>query len=316
MLKIPRRIWRYARAVAPDVAKTPLDLLYAYRGRNVERLLLTVGYNRSGSSLLGALLTAHPEMVVSHELYLLQRLQDLRCVPTPSLKGRAVRLILERDREFQRLGRIAGSGYSYSMNSVSSMNSTNGLWQGRHTRLRLIGDKGSTNVARILGDRRVEELNQLRQRVRLPVRFLFTNRNPYDVVASRRIHTARASLARCPSRDYTPADSERVEVAEEDLRWFLGISENLSSVFATLPKEDVLPMRYEDFIASPREKLCEICAFLGVSRDERHLDECAAFTFPTPHQTRRKVRWTEDQTTQIAAAIAKYPWLAGYDFHT
>lgn len=219
-----------------------------------------------------------------------------------------MRLLLERDREFHRNGRIGYGGYSYAVH---------GLWQDSRSGLRVIGDKGSVNVTLLLAKCPMEELNKLR-RIRLPVRFLFTIRNPYDVIASRRIRTwGEHAAVRLPAlRDYTPADSERVEVPEEDLHWFLGVSENLSSVLAVLPKEDVLPMRHEEFIASPREKLCQICAFLGVSRDERYLDRCADFTFPTPHWTRRKVRWTENQIADIAAAIAKYPWLDGYDFHT
>ena len=302
-----RGIWHRTRPVAAAVVKTPFDLLYAYRARDVERLLLTIGYNRSGSSLLGQLLTAHPEVVVSHDLYLLEKLHDLRFVPTPSLKGRATRLVLEQDREFHRKGRVGESDYPYAVN---------GLWQGKHARLRAIGDKGSVNVTRWLGERRMRQLEVLR-RVRLPVRFLFTIRNPYDMVASRRIHRCgEYAAARTPAlRDYTPTDAERVAVCEEDLGWFLRVSENLSKILSAVPKADVLPMRHEEFIASPREKLCEICTFVGVGRNREHLDACADFTFPTPHRTRRKVRWSEDQVNQIAAAIAKFPWLAGYDFH-
>jgi len=42
-----------------------LDLFYAYKGRTIEHYLLFIGYNRTGSSLLGHFLDVHPEMVVS-----------------------------------------------------------------------------------------------------------------------------------------------------------------------------------------------------------------------------------------------------------
>ena len=305
-MKTVKRIMRYARAVAPDAARTALDPLYAYRGRNVERLMLTIGYNRSGSSLLGQLLNAHPEIVVAHELYLLQKLRALRFVPTPSARGRATRLILERDREFERERSRLQSGYSYAVN---------GLWQGRYSRLRVIGDKGSPSAAREIGTHGTECLDELR-RARLPARFLFTVRNPYDIIASRVLNASRrldnADIP--PLRDYAPTDSERIAVSEENVRWFIDLSENLSRALAALREEDVLPTRYEDFIASPRESLRQICAFLGVSEDERYLDACAAFTLQNPNRTRLKVRWTDAQIARIADAIEKYAWLAGYNF--
>ena len=301
-----KRIRSYVRNVAPDAARTALDPLYAYRGRDVERFMLTIGYNRSGSSLLGQLLNAHPEIVVAHELYILQKLRDLRFVPTPSRRGRAARLILERDREFERERSRRQSGYSYAVS---------GLWQGGYSRLRVIGDKGSPSAARMMGLRGAECLDELR-RARMPARFLFTVRNPYDVVASRALNRSRKLDGGDvpPLRDYAPTDSERARVSEENVRWFIDVSENLSRALAAPPKEDVLTARYEEFIASPKENLRQICAFLAVSEDEDYLDACAAFTLRDQSRTRLKVRWTDAQIAQIAAAIEKYPWLAGYDF--
>ena len=305
-MKTVKRVWRYIRAVAPEAARTPLDPLYAYRGRNVERFMLTIGYNRSGSSLIGQLLNAHPEIVVAHELYILQKLRALRFVPTPSARGRAARLILERDREAGRAS-YRQSGYSYAVG---------GLWQGRYSRLRVIGDKGSVNSVAMLGTHGTKYLDGLRRRARLTSRFLFTIRNPYDVIASRTLNRMRvyggADIP--PLRDYAPDDSERARVSEESVRWFTDLSESLSRALAALPEEDVLPVRYEDFIASPRESLSRICAFLGVSGDEDYLDACAAFTLPDASRTRLKVRWTDRQIAQIADAIEKRAWLSGYDF--
>lgn len=303
-----RRAWRHARAVAPQAVRTPLDTLYARKGRNVERFLLTIGYNRSGSSLIGQLLNAHPEVVVAHELYILQKLRALRFVPTPSRRGRAARLILERDREAERETAYRQSGYSYALN---------GLSQGKYSRLRVIGDKGSSNAVNELAARGTEELERLRlRRDRMPARFLLTLRNPYDVVAARTLNALRDSADSDipPLRDYAPADSERPPVREEDVRWLLALSENISRVLPALPKEDVLTARYEEFVAAPKETLRRICAFLGVSEDENYLDACAAFTLPTQHRTRLKARWTDCQADRIAAAIAEYPWLSGYGF--
>ena len=306
-MKTVKRAWRCIRAVAPEAARTPLDPLYAYKGRNVERLMLMIGYNRSGTSLLGQMLNAHPEIVVSHNLYILQKLRALRFIPTLSQRGRLARLIIEKDRQAARES-YRESGYSYAVS---------GLWQGRRSRLRVIGDKGAVNaVAALSAAWGSREVDRIRRRARLPARVLFTIRNPYDIIASRDLNRSRdldgADIP--PLRDYAPADSERAAVSEEGVRWFIDMSENLSRALAALPREDVLPMRYEDFIASPKENLRQICAFLNVSEDERYLDACAAFTLRDQSLTRLKVRWTDAQIAQIADAVGKYAWLAGYNF--
>ena len=306
-MKAVKRAWRGIRAVAPEAARTPLDPLYAYKGRNVERLMLMIGYNRSGTSLLGQLLNAHPEIVVSHNLYILQKLRALRFIPTLSQRGRLARLIIEKDREAGRAS-YRESGYSYAVR---------GLWQGKHSRLRVIGDKGAVNaVAALSAAWGPRALDRIRRRARLPVRVLFTVRNPYDIIASRALNRSRdldgADIP--PTRDYAPAASERADVSEEGVRWFIALSENISRVLAIFPEEYILPTRREDFIASPKENLRQICAFLSVSEDEHYLDACAAFTLRDESLTRLKVRWTDAQIAQIADAIEKYPWLAGYSF--
>lgn len=305
-MKTLKQILNYARSVAPQVVRTPLDPIYAYRGRNVERFLLTIGYNRSGSSLLGQLLNAHKEIVIS-TMFLLRQLRALRFVPTLSQKGRVMRLILQRDRRTAREESYREACYSYAIN---------GLWQERYSRLRVIGNKSSADHSILLGMSGTKDLNRLRRCVRLPVLFLFNVRNPYDILASRRLNMLRDQAhADIPAlRVYAPTDSERIDIREEDVRWFFDLSENISRVLAMIPEESTLPMRYEEFIASPKEMLRRACAFLGVSCDDDYLDACAAFTLRTPHPTRLKVRWSDAQIAQIAAAIAKYPWLAGYDF--
>ena len=40
----------------------------------LETIILFIGYSRSGHSLVGSLLDAHPEILVSHELHLMKHL--------------------------------------------------------------------------------------------------------------------------------------------------------------------------------------------------------------------------------------------------
>ncbi len=65
----------------------------------VERFCLFIGYPRSGHSLVGSLLDAHPNVVLAHEL------DALRYVAAGYRRKQLYWMILRRDAEFTRSGR-------------------------------------------------------------------------------------------------------------------------------------------------------------------------------------------------------------------
>ena len=306
-----RQASRLIRTVASELAWMPLDPLYAYKGRNVELCLLTVGYSRSGSSLLGQLLNAHPEMTIAHEVHLVSRLHHPRYLPHGG-RGRITRMILDGDRRFRQRQYGSPTGYSYAVK---------GQWQGSCARLRVIGDKAAYNTVGALY-RQPGLLDSLRRRIRAPLRVLFMCRNPYDMVASQHLNQLRSLRNRhgaaIPAlRDYRPTDAERPDIGQTVIAQFLKeVSDQLVEVLPMFRKEDVLPVFHEDFIASPREKLREICSFCGVESTEEYLDACAEVVLPSHHRTRLKVRWNEAQKAEVAATIERYPWFEGYGFES
>jgi hypothetical protein len=84
------------------------------RFREVHTLLLFIGYPRSGHSLVGSLLNAHPNVVVAHELHALWYLDR------GFSRDELFSLIWKRDRWFGRQGR-RWTEFNYSVP---------GQWQG------------------------------------------------------------------------------------------------------------------------------------------------------------------------------------------
>ncbi len=303
-IDLAKRLYRRARR---GLGWLPLNLLCAFEGRNIERCILTIGYNRSGSSLLGMSLNAHPEVAIAHELDLLSVFRFPRLAARLGGKGRVVRLILERDRDVRRWSSYRGSGYSYAVKNH---------WQGRHSRLLIVGDKASR-----LAVERIHEwpgsLDSLRRRIGAPIRMLFTIRNPYDIAAAECLHILKkkGEIAFTSRRDYAPSRAERPWIGEESVSRLGEHSDKVARVIAMLPKEDVLPVFHEDYIASPKEKLREICAFCGVECADDYLDDCASIVFPAPHPTRAKVRWPPDMAAEIGRIVEKHSWFLGRYAH-
>ena len=85
-----------------------------------------VGHGRSGGTLVGALLNAHPNIVMSNELNALRRLA------TGLSAQQLYRVIYLVSARQVRRGSMGGGGYSYAVDSQ---------WQGKHKDLTVIGDR-------------------------------------------------------------------------------------------------------------------------------------------------------------------------------
>ena len=92
---------------------------------DVRTFLLFVGHPRSGHSLVGSLLDAHPDVVVSHEL------DALKYVAAGYRRAQLFTLVLEHSKANAAAGRKSW-GYSYAVPDQ---------WQGRYDRLQVVGDK-------------------------------------------------------------------------------------------------------------------------------------------------------------------------------
>jgi len=245
---------------------------------------LFVGYPRSGHSLIGSLLDAHPDVVMAHEVNV------LKLVAAENLTRRELfdTLRAAADAEAMRpLGRRS-SGYSYAVPEQ---------WQGQVRRLRVIGSKyGDKTSARIGRD--PNELELLKRTVRVPLRILHVTRNPYDMIA--RI----ASM----TKDGKP--ERTVAAATEHIARLARTNEQV------IAREPVLTVRHEEFVAEPTAGLRRICEFLGVTPDPDWLAASAAVVFPSPKKARDLVEWTHAEREAVERLIAAHEFFAGYGWES
>jgi hypothetical protein len=263
----PRRVQRAAgRAVGRGYPRT---------------ICLFIGYPRSGHSLVGSLLDAHPDVVIAHEVNV------LKLVAEEGLGRRELieTLLESSEAEAMRpMGRRA-SGYSYAVP---------GQWQGSVRQLRVLGAKAGEKTTIRLG-RNPDELALLRRRIGAPARLVHIARNPYDMVARMAMIT----------KDGEP---ERSVAGSID---FVG---RLARINAKLieAKNDVLTVRHESFVHDPRGELRRIASFLRVEPDESWVEACAALVFESPRRTRDRMPWTDEERDAVQAVIDRYDFFQGY----
>lgn len=252
------------------------------RFSKLERYCAFVGQPRSGHSVLGALINAHRNALVSHNL---DALDYLRAGVAPD---DLFSLILERDRWLADQDREIG-GYSYDVP---------GLWTGYVEELRVIGDKRAGATSRHL----MEDptlLRDLPARVGLPVSVIHHVRNPWDNIAS---IAAREGIARGRSLP---------ELAD----YYFSLLDAAQRGIAAVGSETrVLRTYHEDLIREPKAELRGVFALLDLPVGAAFLDDAARFLHAKPRPTRHAADWPAGLVDSIAERAQAYEFLDRYSF--
>jgi hypothetical protein len=240
-----------------------------------------VGYPRSGHTLIGSLLDAHPQMVVAHEL------DALKYVEAGFSKYQIFHLILDNSRQFTRSGRSC-AGFSYNVPNQ---------WQGTYQCLQVIGDKkGGKSTMRLRAAS--ELLERLHQTIDCDTRFIHVVRNPFDNVATM-----------CTRQQYGPD-------LQKNLDQYVRLCETNRWLKDQVARERVTDLRLETFIQEPKESLAGLCRFLGVTVTDEYLSACARLVMTSPSRTRNRVEWSRALRQQVDRVIEEFPFLSGYAFDT
>lgn len=241
----------------------------------LRRYVVFVGHPRSGHSMVGSLLDAHPNVVISHEL------DALHYVRSGYRRAQLLTLVLERSAQDAAGGRRSWE-YSYAVT---------GQWQGRFEHLEVVGDKRGARTTAQLAEQ-PDLLDRLAQVVQVPVAIVQVIRDPYD------------NIATMWRRGNEPLEAQ--------IERYFQLAATTDRVAERVDPAQVHRVRMEDVIADPRARLTELCGFLGVSVSPGYLDSCASIVFPAPKQTRHDAPWTPAQRDDVARRAQAHPWLAGY----
>jgi hypothetical protein len=247
-------------------------------GAHLHAVCLFIGYPRSGHSVVGSLLDAHPDVVISHQV------DAMKLVFDGQGRDDLIRTILA-DSAHRAAGGRGHGRYSYAVS---------GQWQGRARVLRVIGDcRGGKTSRRLAKDPDAAE--RFAEIMHLPLRFVHVVRNPYDniaTLASQAEHTLESAIA----------EYERLAAA---VGGFLGRTDH-----------PALTICHEALVDEPHRQLGHLCGFLSVEADDAYVEACARILFPSPRRTREAIEWPRSAVAAVDDVIARHPFLEGYTFKT
>ena len=246
----------------------------------VERYCMFIGYPRSGHTLVGALLDAHPETVVGFEQAAMQH----------------VRFGFDRDRLYQMLLDSALRGGATRWVSGEYRYHVPGQWQGRFERLRVIGDKQAEGAT--LRIRRWPALlNRLERLVGGP-RFIHVIRNPFDNITTIAMRAAGAG---------------RPDLGTATERYFR-LCETVRAIGERVAPAHVHTVRHEDFVMDPKQRLADLCGWLRLESSPDYLEACAAIVRSSPHPSRLRLPWDDARKRAVTERMAAFEFLRGYTF--
>lgn len=273
------------------LAKTYLgSSLRSYRHEErfdgVKTYCMFVGYPKSGHSLLGSLLDAHPNAIIAHEL------DALRYLEVGFGRRQLYQLLLENSQGYARAGR-EWNVYSYQVPNQ---------WQGRFERLSLIGDKkGGLSTLRL--DSKPGLLRKLRETVGVEVKFVHVVRNPYDNIST----MLRDGIT-----------NRNLESHERGLRYSIEDYFHRCAVVRDLKERtqdtDMFDLRHESLVEDPGLHLGRLCNFLDLEYSEQYLQDCASIVFESPTKSRYKVAWDADSIRTVRGRISEFDFLRGYSY--
>jgi hypothetical protein len=246
--------------------------------RGIQTYCMFVGYPRTGHSLIGSLLDAHPRIVIAHEL------DALKLFQLGFNRRQVFHLLLENSRKMAVAGRNH-SGYSYEVPNQ---------WQGRFEQLQVLGDKkGATSAMRFYLHPGLFEF--VRNKIAHELRFVHVIRNPYDVLATMTRRSPRKTL------------DTHIDV-------FFQLCSSIEGLKKQIPPSKFHDVRLESFIEDPQPHLEELCAFLGVKAERPYLEDCASIVFKSPKKSRFDIAWDQDSIAKVRERMEPFNFLSGYAY--
>lgn len=265
------RAWNGARRESGALAST-------------ETYCLFLGHARSGHSIVGALLDAHPQMAIADEVLSVQLVK--KGYSRDEVLWRSLDVTRDQARRKRQKRGRAGKVYSYFVP---------GQWQGRTQDLRVVGTSDAGRTVRALAED-PELLGLVKERMTgLNLKFVQVIRNPYDNIATMMLRSGRT---------FESAFDRYFE------NWRL-----IEELCQRVNPEAVISLRHEDLLSGPHEQLTRVCAFLGVDAPSDYLDGCASILFPSTSRSRDAITWTDEQQRLIAEGIEEFDALSGYSMH-
>lgn len=277
--------YSYHKHVTPRL----LQLRYGRCFDKVRTLGMFIGYPRSGHSLMGALLDAHPQMLFSQDLNITGLIEK------PNYgRVQIFGTVLERSREFARSG---ATGLGHEQGGPRYPFKVPNQYQGRQEGdLLVVGDKQAPATTLTIG-RNPALYHELEKRLGVQLRLIHMIRNPFiNISGIYRVKNGRGLI----------------NSLQESIDYYFKLCDFVS-VIAKIPGGRVIDVRIEEVIAKPEQEFKRLSEFLEVDFSDQYVADCRTVLFEKPRQDVSDIPWSTETVMQVAERSRGVSWLDGYE---
>lgn len=274
LFPIRRRVFRSFSVATKE--RRPVD--NQYNDFDFKSFCLVIGNSRSGSTILGSIVDAHPNAVVANETMASQAFWR------GMSKGDILREIIENSSANYRSGRKS-EDYQYQIGASPESKSS----------VCVYGDK-IWNPATLLLHGDYHLISNLENQLSARVVMIASIRNPFDTIAT--MH--RRSQA--PVKDR--------------IRWFFMHCEALAALEEKTIQANYLISYHERLIDCPDEEISRICRALMLPLDHQHLRNVKRLLYKRPKQSGAAIDWTVADVEDVLERMQRFPFLSMYEDQT
>ncbi len=273
----------------------------------VEKFVFFIGWPRSGHSIVGSLMDAHPNVVIANEWAIFRQLMRNN---TKATKDAIFNTLYKKSAyDFNVIRATRKKGYTLGIE---------GYWQGKFTTLKVIGDKKGEDAVGGYSQS-PENFTKLYRHIsadvlQIPVRVMQVIRNPYDMIATQVIYRHFNSPEwKTNASVYT--EDNKCKVHRSHVSEVIRTAHTIQKIRKDL-NLTVLEIHSADLVRKPRQTMERICQFLNVECYEEYLDKCVEKVFGKVSITRNLVEWTSDLLAKVENAIKDYSFFQRYTFYS
>lgn len=265
-----------------------LGELFKKRFDKIEKILIFIGHTRSGHTIVGSLLDAHPNITVATEAHLLDIIKHRHLT-----RWGLYYFLYTWSKWVSILLSNRSAGYSYSVE--------NGF-QGKSKGLKVIGDnKGRGSLLRIGENPKI--LDRLKEISGNDLKIIFSVRNPFDILTTQYIKSGG---------DIKNLDYDRL-VKKID-RYFHQTSAIRDLIRSS--KYSVKLFYHESLIERPRMIITELLEYLSVPISDKYLASSSSIIFKNPKKTRNDINWPIDLKKRVESYCQETCFLKCYSFES
>lgn len=236
--------------------------------------IMFCGYPRSGHTLVAAIINAHPNMICSNQLNILNTID-------------------ERSKEslLQEIRASRNSGWKETTMITSSAKND----------IMAIGDKtGHRTITTLI--EKPGKLNALKSVVDMPIKWVHVVRNPFDNLAT---------WARLNHRNRKVKKDIKDEL-DEVIEKYFDLNRKIDELHFS--EKEIMVLYHEDVVDLLGYVLEDICKYFEVPFNDQWRENCGRVVWKKPRITRRDIEWRDYQIDKVNEIIDLYPWLIGYEF--